>query len=78
MAKSQFTYADTSLIIRLLNMYKDSLISAQQMDEMTFKRNAAEEQMNAAESMYLMAQKGARARRQTGGKRTVRCGSRPS
>jgi HlyD family secretion protein len=59
MAKSQFTYADKSYN-RLLNMYKDSLISAQQMDEMTFKRNAAEEQMKAAESMYLMAQKGAR------------------
>jgi len=59
MAKSQFTYADKSYN-RLFNMYKDSLISAQQMDEMTFKKNAAEEQMNAAESMYLMAQKGAR------------------
>lgn len=59
MAKSQFTYADKSYN-RLLNMYKDSLISAQQMDEMTFKRNAAEEQMKAAESMYSMAQKGAR------------------
>lgn len=59
MAKSQFTYADKSYK-RLFNMYKDSLISAQQMDEMTFKRNAAEEQMKAAESMYSMAQKGAR------------------
>jgi len=59
MAKGQFTYADKSYN-RLYNMYKDSLISAQQMDEMTFKRNAAEEQMNAAQSMYLMAQKGAR------------------
>ena len=59
MAKSQFTYADKSYN-RLLNMYKDSLNSAQQMDEMTFKRNAAEEQMKAAESMYSMAQKGAR------------------
>ena len=59
MAKSQFDYADKSYK-RLLNMYQDSLISAQQMDEMTFKRNAAKEQMNAAESLYLMAQKGAR------------------
>lgn len=59
MAKDQFVFADKSYN-RLLNMYKDSLISAQQMDEMTFKRNAAEEQMKAAESLYLMAQKGAR------------------
>lgn len=60
MAKSQFEYAHKSYL-RLLNMYKDSLISTQQMDEMTFKRNAAEEQMKAAEAMYKMAEKGARA-----------------
>ncbi len=59
MAKGQFTFADKSYN-RLLNMYKDSLISSQQMDEMTFKRNAAEEQMHAAQSLYTMAQKGAR------------------
>jgi len=59
MAKSQFDFADKSYI-RLLNMHKDSLISTQQMDEMTFKRNAAEEQMNVALSLYTMAQKGAR------------------
>jgi len=59
MAKSQFTFADKSYN-RLLNMYKDSLISSQQMDEMTFKRNAAEEQMKAAQSLFMMAQKGAR------------------
>ena len=59
MAKNQFEFADKSYV-RLLNMYRDSLISAQQMDEMTFKRNAAEEQMKAAEAMYIMAQKGAR------------------
>lgn len=59
MAKSQFEFADKSYQ-RLLNMYKDSLISTQQMDEITFKRNAAEEQMIAAEAIYNMAQKGAR------------------
>lgn len=59
MAKGQFEFADKSYL-RLLNMHKDSLISSQQMDEMTFKRNAAEEQMKAAEAMYKMAQKGAR------------------
>ena len=60
MAKGQFEFADKSYL-RLLNMHEDSLISTQQMDEMTFKRNAAEEQMKAAEAMYNMAQKGARA-----------------
>ena len=59
MAKGQFEFADKSYL-RLLNMHKDSLISSQQMDEMTFKRNAAEEQMKAAEAMCKMAQKGAR------------------
>ena len=46
---------DCSICIRI------AFISSQQMDEMTFKRNAAEEQMKAAEAMYNMAQKGARA-----------------
>lgn len=59
MAKSQFDFADKSYK-RLLNMYKDSLISTQKMDEVTFKRNAANEQMNAAKSVYDMAVEGAR------------------
>lgn len=59
MARSQYEFAEKSYQ-RLHNMYKDSLISTQQMDEMTFKRNAAEEQMKAAESLYEMIQKGAR------------------
>ncbi|UCE93015.1 MAG: efflux RND transporter periplasmic adaptor subunit [Flavobacteriaceae bacterium] len=59
MAKSQYEFAEKSYQ-RLRNMYKDSLISSQQMDEMTFKRNAAEEQMKAAESLYEMVRKGAR------------------
>ncbi|WKK66701.1 HlyD family secretion protein [Lutimonas zeaxanthinifaciens] len=59
MARGQYEFAEKSYQ-RLRNMYKDSLISSQQMDEMTFKRNAAKEQMNAAESLYEMVRKGAR------------------
>ncbi len=59
MAQSQFDYADKSYK-RLLNMYKDSLIPTQKMDEVTFKRNAARDQMNAAKSIYDMAVEGAR------------------
>ena len=59
MAKGQFEFADKSYN-RLLNMFKDSLISTQQMDEITFKRNAARDQMNAAKSVYEMAVEGAR------------------
>jgi HlyD family secretion protein len=59
MAQSQFDFADKSYK-RLLNMYKDSLISTQKMDEVTFKRNAAKDQMSAAKSIYDMAAEGAR------------------
>ena len=59
MAKSQYDFAKKSYD-RLLNMYKDSLISTQQMDEVTFKKNAAFDQMNMAKSVYDMAVEGAR------------------
>lgn len=59
MAKSQYEYAQKSYD-RLHELYRDSLISGQQMDEMTFKRDAAEDQMNAAEALYKMAVEGAR------------------
>jgi HlyD family secretion protein len=59
MAKSQFEFADKSYN-RLYNMSKDSLISAQNLDEVIFKRKAAEEQMLAAKSIYDMAVEGAR------------------
>lgn len=58
-AKSQYAFAQKSYE-RLFNMHRDSLISSQEMDEMTFKRDAARDQMNAAEALYAMAQKGAR------------------
>jgi len=60
MAKSQYTFAQKSYD-RLYELFKDSLISGQQMDEMTFKRDAARDQMNAAEAVYQMAVEGARA-----------------
>ena len=59
MAKSQYAFAQKSFD-RLNELYRDSLISGQQMDEMTFKRDAARDQMNAAEAMYQMAVEGAR------------------
>ncbi len=59
MAKSQFEFADKSYN-RLYNLSKDSLISAQNLDEVIFKRKAAEEQMLAAKSIYTMAVEGAR------------------
>lgn len=60
MAKSQYDYAQKSYD-RLFELYRDSLISGQQMDEMIFKRDAAKDQMNAAEALYQMAVEGARA-----------------
>ena len=41
-------------------MSKDSLITQQQMDEITFKRDAAFDQMNATKYMFEMAKEGAR------------------
>ena len=59
MAKSQYIFAENSYK-RVQNMYKDSLVSTQKMDELTFKRDAAKQQMNAAKSIYEMANEGAR------------------
>ena len=59
MAKSQYAFAQKSYD-RLNELYRDSLVSGQQMDEMTFKRDAARDQMNAAEALYQMAVEGAR------------------
>lgn len=59
MAKSQFEFADKSYS-RINALQKDSLIPAQEFDEIAFKRSAAEEQMLAAKSMYEMALEGAR------------------
>ncbi len=59
MAKSQYEFAEKSYK-RLAAMIKDSLVSQQQMDEVTFKRDAAFDQMNAAKSIFEMAKEGAR------------------
>ena len=59
MAESQYSFAEKSFK-RLEAMAKDSLISQQQMDEITFKRDAAFDQMNAAKYMFEMAKEGAR------------------
>lgn len=59
MAESQYSFAEKSFK-RLEAMSKDSLISQQQMDEITFKRDAAFDQMNAAKYMFEMAKEGAR------------------
>ena len=59
MAKSQYIFAENSYK-RVQNMFKDSLVSTQKMDELTFKRDAAKKQMEAAKSIYDMAVEGAR------------------
>ncbi|MCK5815072.1 MAG: efflux RND transporter periplasmic adaptor subunit [Flavobacteriaceae bacterium] len=59
MAKGQYEFAEKSYK-RLESMLKDSLISQQQMDEVTFKRDAASDQMSAAKSIFEMAKEGAR------------------
>ncbi len=59
MAKSQFEFAEKTWK-RFQNLYADSVISKQELDEMQFKFNAAREQMNAAKAIYDMALEGAR------------------
>ena len=59
MSQSQYIFAEKSYK-RLEAMSKDSLISQQQMDEVTFKRDAAFAQMNATKYMFEMAKEGAR------------------
>lgn len=59
MARSQYNFAEKSHK-RLAAMAKDSLVSQQQLDEVTFKRDAAFDQMNAAKSIFEMAKEGAR------------------
>jgi HlyD family secretion protein len=59
MSQSQYIFAEKSYN-RLEAMFKDSLISQQQMDEVTFKRDAAFDQMNATKYMFEMAKEGAR------------------
>lgn len=58
-AKYQFELAEKTLN-RMMNLYNDSLISAQEKDVYEFQYKAALEQMNAAKSKYDMIVKGAR------------------
>ncbi len=58
-AKHQYEFAQKTYN-RLQEVYKDSVVSAQKMDEVTFKYNAAKEQMEAAKAKYDMVLKGAR------------------
>ncbi len=58
-AKHQFEFARKTYE-RVQQVYKDSVISAQKMDEVSFKYNAAKEQMEAAKAKYDMVLKGAR------------------
>jgi HlyD family secretion protein len=59
MAKSQFDFAEKTYK-RFKLLYADSIVSQQEMDEMTFKYSAAQDAMNAARALYDMAEKGAR------------------
>jgi HlyD family secretion protein len=58
MAKSQFDFAEKTYK-RFLLLYADSIISQQEMDEMTYKYNAAKDAMEAAKALYDMAENGA-------------------
>ncbi|MBU1096663.1 MAG: efflux RND transporter periplasmic adaptor subunit [Bacteroidetes bacterium] len=58
-AKHQFNYVNKTWE-RFQKLYKDSVISEQERDEIEFKYNAALEQMEAAKAKYDMALNGAR------------------
>jgi len=59
MARSQFEFAEKTYR-RFQVLFADSIISQQEMDEMTFKYNAAKDAMDAAKALYDMAENGAR------------------
>ncbi len=59
MAKSQFDFAEKTYR-RFQLLYADSIISRQEMDEMTFKYDAAKDAMEAAKALFDMAENGAR------------------
>ncbi|MFA3781771.1 HlyD family secretion protein [Melioribacteraceae bacterium 4301-Me] len=58
-AKEQFNYVEKTWI-RFKKLFKDSVITKQEMDEMQFKYNSAKAQMEAAKAKYEMVMKGAR------------------
>ena len=59
MARSQYVFAEKTYR-RFQVLFADSIISQQEMDEMTFKYNAAKDAMDAAKALYDMAENGAR------------------
>jgi HlyD family secretion protein len=58
-AKHQYELADKTWK-RMYSLYTDSLISAQEKDQVEFQYKAAQEQMDAAKAKYDMVLKGAR------------------
>jgi HlyD family secretion protein len=58
-AKHQYELADKTWK-RMFSLYTDSLISAQEKDQVEFQYKAAQEQMDAAKAKYDMVIKGAR------------------
>jgi len=58
-AKHQYELADKTWK-RMFSLYTDSLISAQEKDQVEFQYKAAQEQMDAAKAKYDMVMKGAR------------------
>lgn len=58
MAKSQFEFAEKTYL-RFKNLYADSIISKQEMDEISFKYTAAKNEMEAALAIYELAKNGA-------------------
>lgn len=66
-AKHQYELADKTWK-RMYSLYNDSLISAQEKDQVEFQYKAANEQMDAAKAKYDMVLKGARAEEKEGAK----------
>jgi HlyD family secretion protein len=51
---------------RIVSLYNDKVISAQEKDQVEFQYKAAKEQMEAAKAKYTMVKKGARSEEKTG------------
>jgi Multidrug resistance efflux pump len=58
-AKHQYNLAETTYN-RIIKMYNDSLISAQEKDQVEFQYKAAKEQMDQAQAKYQLVLNGAR------------------
>ncbi len=58
-AKHQFELAENTYA-RIMNLYRDSLISVQEKDQIEFQYKAAREQMESAKAKYDLVLKGAR------------------